>query len=224
MTSRFFRHAISWESYADATGLVPPEGVEPPEPRANVPPGAWAPVIHRTSFGARELRLSLMYWGLVPGWWNKPLSEKRWTSFNARSEDIRESPTFRGGFSYRRCLIPVSGFFVWSGSGAKRTPMAISVKETDWFALAGIWECWGHDGSEIDTFAVLTVDANDTVAAHATRMPVILTQRQFSGWLDGGVERAERLCQPFRDDLMEEWPVDPAIGDVSVQDFSLIAR
>jgi len=55
-------------------------------------------------------------------------------------------------------------------------------------------------------------------------MPVILTERQFDAWIDGTPERAERLCKPFRDDLMEEWPVDAAIGDVKSQDFSLIDR
>lgn len=224
MTSRFFRHDIGWESYAQATGLVPPPGIDPPEPKANIAPGSWLPVIRRAPYGPRAPEMALMLWGLVPSWWSQPLSEKRWSSFNARAEEIDEAPSFRGAFRYRRCLVPASGFLVWSGAEGRRLPFAIGLIDRPWFCFAGIWECWGHDGSEIDTLAILTVPANDLVAAHSSRMPLILPPRQHDRWLDSGPEAATRLCQPYRADEMEEWPVDPAIGDTRNQEASLLSR
>ena len=49
-----------------------------------------------------------MRWGLVPGWWSKPLKELRVATFNARAETVETKPVFRDGFKRTRCLIPMS--------------------------------------------------------------------------------------------------------------------
>ena len=224
MTARFFRRPIPWQDLTAAAGVVPPPGIDPPEPRYNIPPMSWVPVIRPRPFGEPGRELALMLWSLVPMWWTKPLSEKNWTSFNARSEDIEDSPTFRGAYRYRRCLVPASGFFVWTGERGKRVPLAIGLRDTPWLAFAGIWETWGHDGGEIDTFAILTTSANDLVAAHSTRMPVILRPGDYDTWLSPPPAKTVHLLKPYPAPEMEEWPVDPSVGNVRNQDAQLIER
>lgn len=137
MTGRFFRGPIGWDAYRAVLDLRMPPGIEPPEPRYNIPPMSWVPVIRPREFGADGLEMPLKLWSLVPQWWNKPLREKTWSSFAAQWETAEDSPTFRGAFRYRRCLVPASGFFVWSGPEGRRTPFAVGMREADWFCFAG---------------------------------------------------------------------------------------
>jgi len=198
MTGRFFRREIGWEGYRAWIDVVPPEGIEPPEPRYNIPPMSWVPIIRPRLFNQPGHEVALMLWSLIPMWWTKPLTEKKWTSFTAQCEDIDDSPTFRGAFRYRRCLVPV--------------------------CFAGIWETWGHDGGEIDTFAILTTSANALTGAHSSRMPVILRPEDYTAWLAPPTPKTARLLHPFPAGEMEEWPVSEAVGNIRNQSPELIAR
>ena len=224
MSGRYFRGPIGWEEYRAVLDLRPPPGIEPPEPRWNIPPMSLAPVIHPAEFGGPGLEMPLMLWSLVPGWWNRPLSEKKWSSFNAQCETITDAPAFRGAFRYRRCLVPASGWFVWTGPESRRTPMAMGLRETPWFCFAGIWDRYACDGSELDTFAILTTSANGLVAAHSLRMPVVLRPEDYESWLDPAARLPAHVFDPFDAAAMEEWPADPAIGNVRNQGPELVKR
>jgi len=91
MCGRFFRHDVSWADYRAALDLIAPEGVEPPEPTFNAAPMSLQPVLRRAD---REDHSELvpMVWSLIPSWWKKPLSEKKFTSFNAKCETLAEKP------------------------------------------------------------------------------------------------------------------------------------
>jgi len=52
-----------------------------------------------------------MRWGLIPSWAKDPSIGSR--MINARCESVHEKPAFRTAIRYRRCIIPVSGFFEW---------------------------------------------------------------------------------------------------------------
>jgi len=87
-----------------------------------------AAIQHRATTPIEVIRASAagnelvpMYWGLIPSWWKKPLAELP-STFNARAETIAERPMFRGAFKYRRCIIPASGFYEWTGAKGAKTP------------------------------------------------------------------------------------------------------
>ena len=46
------------------------------------------PVVLETPQGRK---LDYFRWDIVPAWWNKPLKEKKFSSFNARSESLMEN-------------------------------------------------------------------------------------------------------------------------------------
>ena len=59
---------------------------------------------------------------------------------NARAESVAEKPAFRHAIKYRRCIIPVSGFFEWSHSDGKKQPYYVQLADQAPMCLAGLWE------------------------------------------------------------------------------------
>jgi putative SOS response-associated peptidase YedK len=43
-------------------------------------------------------------------------------NINARAETVAEKPMFRSAFKSRRCIIPASGFYEWTGAKGAKTP------------------------------------------------------------------------------------------------------
>src|SRR5258708_11821420 len=53
------------------------------------------------------------------------------------------------------------------------------------FAVAGLWDSWRKpDGSELQTFTIITTAANELLKAVHERMPVILHREDYAKWLD----------------------------------------
>jgi putative SOS response-associated peptidase YedK len=53
-------------------------------------------------------------WGFIPKWWSKPLKDG--SAFNTRTERLRDARSmFSDAFIKRRCIIPASGFYKWTG-------------------------------------------------------------------------------------------------------------
>ena len=230
MCGRFFRHGVSWEEYYEYLSILRPDFSIVPSPDAayNIAPSQIAPIVRLTPegdgpsnmIGAREMAPAI--WGLVPSWWNKPLSEKKFSTHNARCETVHESASFRGAFRYRRCLIPASGFYEWSGEKGRKTPFAVSLRNRRWFCFAGLWDRAMIDGAEIDTFTILTTSPNDLMAGIHSRMPVILKPDSYDRWLDVSQKEVSDLFEPFPTAEMQAWPVGPAVGNVRNQGPSLI--
>jgi len=135
----------------------------------------------------------------VPSW-SKDLSFGSHL-INARSETVTEKPTFRHAIKYRRCIIPTFGFYEWDHSGVKKQPYYIQLANHSPMCLAGLWESWkAPDGSELESFAILTTTANKLVESIHDRMPVILHPDTFSLWLSQNMhdpEQLQPLCIPF---------------------------
>jgi putative SOS response-associated peptidase YedK len=162
--------------------------------RFNIAPTQEAPVIRAEAGGARELRL--LRWGLVPSW-AKDLKVGT-KMINARSEGAEEKPAFRAAIRQRRCVVPASGFFEWQGDAGRKQPFAITVPEQPLLAFAGLWERWKpRDGEPVETFTIMTTDANEQVARIHDRMPVILPMDAIDTWLTGPAEAARALLKPW---------------------------
>jgi putative SOS response-associated peptidase YedK len=223
MTARFFRREIDWEGYRSQVDLKPPPGVEPPEAQFNIAPSQLCPIFKCSQPGhyegdyARhgEIMLLPAFWGLIPNWQRSgSFGEKPFSSFNARAENVADSPAFAGAFKHGRCLVPASGFYAWSGPQGSRTPFAVALKSRGWFCCAGLWSRAMIDGSEIDTFAIIICPANNTMAAFGASMPVILAAKDCRRWLEIGAHDPQALLRPSPDADMRVWPANPAVGNV----------
>lgn len=172
-------------------------------PRYNIAPTQPVAIVRQNAKGIRELHL--VRWGLIPSWVKDPSTFA--TLINARAETAASKPSFRGAMRHRRCLVPTDGFYEWTGPAGAKIPHLIRRKGGGPFAMAGLQEHWlGADGSEIETMAILTVAANNAMAAIHDRMPAVLAPEDFSDWLDctsGSAEGMTGLLRPAPDDLLE---------------------
>ena len=190
--------------------------------RYNIAPTQPVPVIVEER-GKRHFRL--MRWGLIPSWAKE---EPKSLLINARADTIDEKPSFRGAFRHGRCLMPADAFYEWKAKGqGPKQPYLIRRRDGQCFAMAAIASDWmGADGSEIDTVAVVTTDANDTLMPIHHRMPVILEEKDWDTWLDPETraQDAQKLLRPAPDDLMEAIPIGTRINRVANDDPSLWER
>jgi putative SOS response-associated peptidase YedK len=177
--------------------------------RFNIAPTQEAPVIRPNKQGAREV--VLMRWGLVP-FWAKDLAIGG-KLINARSETLAEKPAFRSAFKSRRCVIPASGFFEWTGEPKQRVPHAITVEGRPLVPFAGLWESWKDaEGKPLETYTIVTTAANRFMAGMHDRMPAILEHGDIDTWICGSPEDAWKLIRPYADETMREREVTRALN------------
>ncbi len=181
--------------------------------RYNIAPTQPVLVVRRTLSGEREQYL--VRWGLIPSWVKDPRDFT--TLINARSETAAEKPSFRGAIRHRRCLVPATGFYEWTGKPGTKQPHLFRPRDGGLMAFAGLAEHWaGADGSELETMAILTTSANTTMEPFHDRMPVILTPEHFDAWLDctsGTSKFAESLLQPAPADQLEVVDVSRSLNN-----------
>jgi len=162
--------------------------------RFNIAPTQEAPIVRVSQEGPREM--AMLRWGLVPAWSNDLGAGTK--MINARGESVAEKPAFREAMARRRCLVPATGFFEWKAAPGRKQPFAITVPERPLFAFAGLWETWRpRDGEAIETFTIVTTDANEAIAPIHDRMPVILPKEAEDAWLRADVAEASALLKPY---------------------------
>jgi putative SOS response-associated peptidase YedK len=115
MCGRFTQHYTWEEVHAFLNVFGAPRNLQP---RYNIAPTTLVDVV----FSSEQWReLTQMRWGLVPGWWKKSLQDLP-AAFNARAESVADKPMYRDAFRQRRCIIPASGFYEWTGEKGQKQP------------------------------------------------------------------------------------------------------
>ena len=184
-------------------------------PRYNVSPTTDIDVVRLDAEGRREL--VAMRWGLVPYWWKKTLREAP-ASFNARSEEIDTKPMFRDAWRRnRRCIIPASGFYEWTGPKTERVPHYFTAADgSPLIGFAGLYEIWRNPetGEDVLSATILTTDVSAWMSTYHNRMPVILRPEDFGRWLDGSMTKDE--LRPASEDALREWRVSTRVNKSGV--------
>jgi len=176
--------------------------------RYNIAPTQEAPVVRVGAGGAREL--AMLRWGLVPSWAKELAVGTR--MINARAEGVEAKPAFRAAVRERRCLVPATGFYEWKGLPGRKQPYAITI-ERPLFAFAGLWETWtAREGRPVETFTIVTTEANPAIASVHDRMPVILPRDAEEAWLCGDAKDALAVLAPYAAQTTLR-AVGPAVGN-----------
>lgn len=151
--------------------------------RYNVAPTQLVSVLVASEEG-EAWRVENFRWGLVPSWAKD--THMRQNLFNARSETVAEKPAFRAAFKRRRCLVPATGFYEWSGPQGDKRTYYIQRKDGKPLIFAGLWERWVGPGSSepLFSFTILTVEANREMSEFHHRMPVVLDAEGQERWMD----------------------------------------
>jgi len=195
-------------------------------PRYNIAPGQGVLVVvnspdqtpesfEQTQTISRGARVGdLFKWGLIPFWAKDPAIGNR--MINARAETLAEKPAFRTSLRKKRCLVIADGFYEWRADAGKKVPMRITLKSSEPFAFAGLWDEWkAPTGVPVRSCTIITTRPNELVEDIHNRMPVILQPDAEQIWLDPEVEDAgllASLLSPYPADRMVAYQVSPMVN------------
>jgi putative SOS response-associated peptidase YedK len=152
-------------------------------PRYNI-----APTQNIIAFTAAEDDIAAlsMRWGLVPNWADDLAIGNN--MINARSETVKEKPTFKRPFAKQRCLVPADGYFEWKTSAtdskSSKQPFWIHLPEEKPFLFAGLWD-WNTKatGEKFFSCTIFTTAAAPEISHLHDRMPVLIPAEAYDIWL-----------------------------------------
>ena len=180
--------------------LEPNDDVRPTTPQLNarLEDGAWV--------------LEKMRWGLVPFWRSgKPLKDTakgaddgfKLTTFNCKVETCHSAATFRDAFAKRRCIVPASAWYEWTGDKGSKVKHRFARADGRAIWFAGLWDSGTTpDAGDVRSFTILTGPSAGWLSEFHDRAPVILEADEWSAWLDPPAD-ADALLKSVRPERFE---------------------
>jgi len=182
-------------------------------PSFNIAPSQISAVVTKSPEG---LQLAGMQWGLIPSWSKDAQMGNK--LINARSETLHEKPSFQESFKNKRCLIPADGFVEWKG----RRPYYIRPKAQGLFAFAGLWSTWDSGDEPLNTYTIITTEANKTLSPLHSRMPVILHPDNYEKWLTAESNTLSSFFTPCHDTDLEYFEISTAVNSPKNNDPEIL--
>lgn len=177
--------------------------------------------------GKEDFDIVQMEWGFIPGYlktrddvfkmrngykdgngnFKPPI-----ITLNAVCEELLEPrKIYRDAALHRRCLILSSGFFEWRhiyplnkrtgqpNKTAVKYPYYITVKDREYFYMAGLWQPWTDksSGEYVESCTIVTTKANplmEQIHNSKKRMPTILNEDLAYEWMFGDLDE-KRILQ-----------------------------
>ena len=184
-------------------------------PRYNIPPTLPIPVLLNNG------NYLYTHFGYLPSW----AKDKKSLNINARSETIYEKKTFRDSYKYRRCIIPINGFYEWEIEDKNKTPYFVQDTQNDYLAVAGIWDEYFDKelNMSIVTVALITCDANDKLGKIHHRMPVVLDKKDFKIWLNSDdLKEVNSLFKIYPSEKLKLYEVTSEVNKVLFDEKSCV--
>lgn len=195
-----YANTLSYSDYSEGLPkfglrLVSPKPKDTPnlEPRLSIRPTDKAPIIRAANGG---VELKEVRWGLVPHFYKGPLKSWKVLGTNARIETVSQAVTFRRAFRTRRCLVPATHFYEWTGERKNKTKWFFQDIDKPWFMMAGLWDRAETVEGAIESFTVLTMPAGPDVAPYHARQPVVLLPQHCADWLDPAIDVNQVVIPP----------------------------
>lgn len=134
----------------------------------------------------------------------------RFGTINNSREDKLDSPMWRAAYRERRCLIPATGYYEFSGPKGAKQAHLFTRSDGIWMWIAGLWEDSPEHGL---CYSMVTTDPNDLVATIHDRMPAVLEPHELDDWLEGKIRHFKPSALSLRIDpaanpLKRDWSPD----------------
>jgi putative SOS response-associated peptidase YedK len=187
----------------------------------------WGPRIHvagsrsEAEAGARHhehrRELRRFRWGLVPSS-AKAIGDGP-LMINARAETVTSKGIFARLLPYKRCVVPVDGFYEWQRTGdpKHKQPYLAYPPDGGLFAMAGLWDTWRDGEVVVPSLTIVTTAANGTMSPLHDRMPAILPPEAWARWLDPELQDPDELAGllvPADDGVLALRPVSTLVNSV----------
>lgn len=167
-------------------------------PAYNISPTQKIITVRYDASGTREL--AVLYWWLIPSWSGGPKAWK-YTTFNARCEEVADKPTFKAALRARRCIIPMDGWYEWTKAedGGKQ-PYYMHLADNELIGAAGLWETWVNKetGEVLESCSMIVGAANELTGQKHDRMPCILQPDEYAIWLNPALNDPAQLVPLLR--------------------------
>ncbi len=154
-------------------------------PRYNIAPTQEVPVLRQRREPKGERTLQNLRWGLIPSWAKDAqdrLLADQCARRNPGGEAGLRAPRSASAAAWCRPTVSTNGRARARASG----PISYRAATARAFAFAGLWERWtpkagGKDSPAIDSFTIITTEANALLRPLHPRMPVILPADALRG-------------------------------------------
>lgn len=165
-------------------------------------PGYAAPIVVK-SHNSGRVACGLARFGLIPSWAKDDKISRH--TYNARSETVREKPSYRNAWKQRKYAISLlDNFYEPSYESGKAERWKIELADKEPFGIASLWETWTDpiSGELVTSFTMLTVNADDHPVMNRfhrlgdeKRTPVVLSTSQFDQWLSADETQAKAMMK-----------------------------
>lgn len=165
------------------------------------------------------LYLQSLFWGLTPPW----LKILDHAPHCARAETLSKRAMFHEAFRARRCVIPVSGFYIWKQQPNSKQPYLVTHVNRAPLLLGAIW-CRYHTTltTFTDSTALISVPSNAVMSPLTDRLPVIIPPQALADWLAPTTEHhsLNSLLTPAPLELLGAFPVSKHVNNPAYQSSS----
>jgi putative SOS response-associated peptidase YedK len=170
---------------------LPPRSEPLADYRTDRFPQQVAPII-RVNHESREHDLVLGRFGLVPHFTKEQdLKKAGRGTYNARTETVHDKPSFRTAWKFRNwCIIPARAIYEPNYESGKAESWRIERADGKLLSIAGIRWAYKHGDELIESFSMLTINADDHPLMRRfhkpgdeKRMVVMLEDDQRDRWL-----------------------------------------
>lgn len=155
------------------------------------------------------------FWSFTPSWM-KQLTE---APYMLRSDKLTTSPMYKESFKKQRCVLVVTGYYIWVALSRGKHPFAIRRPHNRPFFLAGLWTRFPvAPGRSYDSFGLISVEADPWLARLALRIPLKLTPEDALEWLNPKTDEQTLLdLIEKQDNELEAYPVSHLVNDPANQ-------
>lgn len=144
------------------------------DPHYNLSPGHQLPVITLAN-GSPEI--NRIRWG--------QMGKSRAENTTVENETVLDELTKK---DVKRCILPLSGFFVWKDDQEKNHPFFVRLLNNSVMSIAGLF----YDSDE-PFVSLVTTESNALVQPMSPRMPLMLDRPTAQQWLDQGIDTGDLL-------------------------------
>ncbi len=151
-----------------------------------------------------------MCWGLIPSWArDKSFANKL---INARGETLLKKPSFKNLVNTQRCIVTSNGFYEWNPQ--TKQPFFIQPTNKSLMNFCGLHTLWiDGNGHPVNTFTIITTNANQSMSDVHHRMPVILDQGNEQEWLSrkNNFTSIQHFIKPIHESEISVTPITKVV-------------